>query len=81
LLHEIRRDPHYADQIEHIEEIAARSGTFASPAKPLPAELAGLLGRCGIEQLYCHQAASLDLVVVTGTASGAEKKPSFQEEC
>jgi DEAD/DEAH box helicase domain-containing protein len=77
LLDEIRRDPRYAGQIVHVEEIAARSGTFASPAKPLPAELAGLLGRCGIEQLYCHQAASLDLarqqqdlVVVTGTASG-----------
>ena len=54
-----------------------RAGRFASPEKPLVESLTRLLAARGVEQLYCHQVAALELrelgqdfVVVTGTASG-----------
>ncbi len=67
----------YQGQIEHVAEIAERDGVYAQPERPLPAELAELLAARGIERLYSHQVAALDLArsgrdlaVVTGTASG-----------
>jgi DEAD/DEAH box helicase domain-containing protein len=72
---ESRRD--YAGQLEHVQELPARQGTYRDPQEPLPAQLARLLSRRGVERLYSHQAAAIDaarakqdLVVVTGTASG-----------
>lgn len=77
LLQRIQRQPYYAGQIEHVEEIPPREGQFAEPAMPLPAELVDLLAQRGVERLYCHQVETLeharerrDCVVVTGTASG-----------
>ena len=76
-LDSIRHQPWYAGQIEHVEVLEERSGQFAQPDEPLSAELVELLARQGVEQLYSHQVAALelaragrDLVVVTGTASG-----------
>ena len=76
-LSRIRRHDLYAGQFEHVEVLPERPGTFAEPARPLPPALAELLAARGIEQLYSHQVAALelaragrDLVVVTGTASG-----------
>lgn len=76
-LDQVRRQPWYAGQIEHLEEIPPRDGRFADPERPLPEPLQAMLRAAGIEQLYVHQAQALDLaraahdlVVVTGTASG-----------
>ena len=76
-LERIRRREDYAGQIEYVEVLAERDGQFAEPARPLPPALAELLAARGIERLYSHQVAALelarsqrDLVVVTGTASG-----------
>jgi DEAD/DEAH box helicase domain-containing protein len=70
-----RRD--YAGQMVYVEELPARVGRFAEPAAPLAEPLRHVLERRGIERLYVHQAAALDLaraaqdwVAVTGTASG-----------
>ncbi len=67
----------YRGQLEHVEILPERPGRFVEPSTPLPAALVELLAARGIEQLYSHQVAALelvragrDVVVVTGTASG-----------
>ena len=76
-LDRIRCRDFYAEQIEHVEVLPERPGTFARPERALPRVLDDLLAARGIEQLYSHQVAALeaaragrDVVVVTGTASG-----------
>lgn len=76
-LDRVRTHPLYGGQIAHVRELPARQGRFAAPQRPLASELSGLLEQSGIDQLYAHQAATLDLArdgadvaVVTGTASG-----------
>src|SRR5688572_10311899 len=76
-LRRIESARNYQGQIEHVAELPERDGVYAEPARPLAAELAELLAARGIERLYEHQVAALDLaregrdlVVVTGTASG-----------
>src|SRR5262245_1155248 len=76
-LDRIRRCDFYRGQLEHVRVLPERPGQFAAPSRPLPRELAELLAARGIERLYAHQVAALelaregrDVVVVTGTASG-----------
>lgn len=76
-LDRVRTHPLYGGQITHLRELPARLGRFATPQAPLNTDLQTLLLRRGIDRLYSHQAATLDLartgadvVVVTGTASG-----------
>jgi len=76
-LDELCRRPGYEGQLQHIEVLPARQARFAEPTEPLPAQLADLLCRRGVERLYTHQVEALesaraqrDWVVVTGTASG-----------
>ena len=76
-LRRIEQDPLYDGQFTHVEILPEREGQFAEPAEPLSGELNQLLAACGVEQLYSHQVAALevardgcDWVVVTGTASG-----------
>src|SRR5688500_14762534 len=76
-LDQVRRSRYYAGQLEHVEALPERPGEFANPSTPLPADLQSLLAARGIERLYSHQVAALELarsgqslVVVTGTASG-----------
>lgn len=76
-LQNLRHQPFYEGQLQHVEELPAREGQYAEPSRPLPAALEELLEARGIHQLYSHQVAALDaaragkdLVVVTGTASG-----------
>ncbi len=73
----VRQQPFYAGQLEHVEVLRERPGVFGEPAEPLSPQVAELLAARGIERLYSHQVAALelarrgrDLVVVTGTASG-----------
>ncbi len=77
LLERMRTRTDYAGQLAHIEVLPARAGQFAEPERPLADSLRRLLALRGVERLYSHQAAALelaraaqDLVVVTGTASG-----------
>jgi len=76
-LEAIGRDPHYAGQLRHVEELPEREGRYADPAHPLAPELRQLLAAQRIERLYTHQAQAFDhacqgrdWVVVSGTASG-----------
>ena len=76
-LNSIRHSPGYAGQLEHVEVLPERPGQFAEPEMPLASALVELLAARGIQRLYSHQVAALelarqqrDLVVVTGTASG-----------
>jgi len=76
-LQALERRADYCGQLEHVEVLPERPGRYAAPSPPLTAELVELLAGRGIEQLYSHQVAALelaragrDLVVVTGTASG-----------
>ncbi len=76
-LDRVRRLPFYAGQLEHVETLPARPGSFAEPVQPLPRALAEMLTDRGIEHLYTHQVAAIeyaragqDWVVVSGTASG-----------
>src|SRR4051794_14806286 len=73
----VRRSRYYAGQLEHVQALPERPGQFAEPRQPLSAELQRLLAARGIDRLYSHQVAALELarrrrslVVVTGTASG-----------
>ncbi len=77
LLGAIKADPHYEDQIVHVEEMRPRRARYGSLSGPLPEELQGALLKVGIRRLYSHQAEAIgharagrDVVIVTGTASG-----------
>ncbi len=76
-LDSIKQHPQYAGQIEHIQAIAARHGTYGELSDPLPQEIQCMLGAHLIQRLYSHQVSAIeaarsghDVVVVTGTASG-----------
>lgn len=76
-LAELQADPTYAGQIVYVHRAPAREARYAEPAAPLPAPLREGLARTGVNRLYVHQAAALDLVragrdvlITTGTASG-----------
>lgn len=67
----------YQDQIILVKELPGREASYGQVAPPLPEEIQRTLALRGIERLYAHQAAALEiarqgehLVVVTGTASG-----------
>ncbi|MFY7952049.1 MAG: DEAD/DEAH box helicase, partial [Armatimonadaceae bacterium] len=77
LIASLKRHRHYADQIVHTEVVPGSSACFADIDPPLPDRLAAALSRQGIDRLWSHQAAALDLarsgfpfVVTTPTASG-----------
>jgi DEAD/DEAH box helicase domain-containing protein len=62
------------NQLVHLERIAPRPARMASPGRPLPPAVSGLVPEGG---LWTHQAAAIDLArdghsvaVATGTASG-----------
>ncbi|MEX2118744.1 MAG: DEAD/DEAH box helicase [Pirellulales bacterium] len=76
-LERIRHLPWYDGQLRHVEQLPERPARFAEPSRPLARALAELLAKRGIEGLYSHQVACLELargasdwVVVSGTASG-----------
>jgi len=76
-LDEIRSSGHYADQIVYVHQVGAREARYAQPAQPLSDAAGNILASAGIDRLYSHQAAAIDLlrngrnvVVATGTASG-----------
>jgi DEAD/DEAH box helicase domain-containing protein len=61
-------------RLVHVERFPARPAVAAAPLRPLPGPVSDALG---VEELWSHQAAALDLVragrsvaVATGTASG-----------
>jgi len=63
--------------VAHRRRIEGAPASFAEPAEPLPRRLAEAVASMGIDRLYRHQAAGLDLaraghdvVAVTPTASG-----------
>jgi DEAD/DEAH box helicase domain-containing protein len=60
-LDSVRQQPFYAGQLEHVEVLPERPGVYAEPAEPLSPRVAGLLAARGIERLYSHQVAALDL--------------------
>ena len=75
LLNEIKTSSRYENQIVHIEEIPAREALYA-PLK-LTKQVKVALSRTGIEDLYSHQAETIekiregkDIVLCTTTASG-----------
>ncbi len=77
LLKDIAAGGEYRHQIVHVRDIPAREPRYAEPDSPLPEVLGSILRRNGIGRLYTHQAAALDadaagldFVVVTSTASG-----------
>ena len=74
---EIARRPENRGAIAHWETLPARPARFGELSIPLPDPLAESLLAQGIERLYTHQVQAiealrggLDVVVVTGTASG-----------
>ncbi len=76
-LDQIRSSPNYRGQIVYVREVPAREARYAEPAEPLSEPVRRALAARGIEALYSHQAqavelarAGLDLMVVSGTASG-----------
>lgn len=76
-LDSIRQQDFYSGQLEHVRALPERAGKYAEPTEPLAPLVRELLTARGIEQLYSHQVAALELarqgrnlVVVTGTASG-----------
>ena len=76
-LQRLQEQRFFAGQVVHVEELAPRPAAYGELTDPLhPATRAALSGQ-GIDRLYAHQAASIELirqgksvVIVTGTASG-----------
>lgn len=73
----IRKDRHFEDQIVHVQDIPPREPQYGALSGPVPAPLASVLAREGIEQFYTHQVEAIEAVrrgesvaVVTSTASG-----------
>ncbi len=71
------RSKAYSEQIVKVTKQDVRQAEFGTLEKPLSVEIVSALERLGIECLYSHQTAVIDLVregknvaVVTGTASG-----------
>ncbi|MEW5913159.1 MAG: DEAD/DEAH box helicase [Thermodesulfobacteriota bacterium] len=68
---------HLAAEVVHVQQIPSRPAHYAQPDPPLAQNLAQALAGQGVERLYSHQAAALELVrsgrdavVATPTASG-----------
>lgn len=77
LIERVQRQPFFRDQIVHVRTLPACPPIRQDVRDGLREEVAVALGRRGINKLYAHQAASIDLVrdgksvvIVTGTASG-----------
>ena len=73
----LKRAGDYRKQLVHTERIPAREANYGELAQPLHPALDEHLRSAGIERLYSHQAAAVNLalegshvVVVTSTASG-----------
>jgi len=69
--------PVLGSMVAHHRELPARAAEYAEPQLPLSADLRAALAHQGIDRLYRHQAAGIDLaragknvLVVTPTASG-----------
>ena len=62
-LESVKRRDFYCGQLEHVEVLAERPGQFAEPSPSLPSALAELLAARGIERLYSHQVAALELAL------------------
>ncbi|MBT3201477.1 MAG: DEAD/DEAH box helicase [Phycisphaerales bacterium] len=76
-LDEIRSGRGYADQIVYTHQVERREARYAQTAQPLSEAIKQMLATAGIDQLYAHQAAAIDIlraqrnvVIATGTASG-----------
>jgi len=77
LLRQITQSARYEGQIVHVATQEPREAKFGDIDPALPSPLAQALEHEGIPQLYCHQAAAVevvrsgrDAVIATGTASG-----------
>ncbi len=73
----LKLEPHYRDQIVHIEDIPAQTARYGELKSPLSPKVAGVLAKAGIERFYTHQVQAIDAVregqdvaIVTSTASG-----------
>jgi DEAD/DEAH box helicase domain-containing protein len=73
----LKLEPHYRDQIVHIEDIPAQTARYGELKSPLRPRVAEVLAKTGIERFYTHQVQAIDAVrdgqdvaIVTSTASG-----------
>ena len=76
-LNDITHGFHYRNQIAHIADLPPQEARFGELSRPLPLALNDALKNLGIEKLFTHQSAAVELsrqdksfVVVTATASG-----------
>ncbi len=74
---DLTRDQSLKERVVATRSIAPLDGAYQEPQAPLPASLAGLLKKRGLNKLYRHQAQALDalragrhVTVSTPTASG-----------
>ena len=77
ILDVFERDPEFQEQVTHWERLPAKAPRYAPFPDWLDPRIARSLRARGVEALYSHQAAALELahqkkhvVVVTPTASG-----------
>lgn len=76
-LAEVLADPFAAQRVVHSVRVPERAAVSATTSKEIAPEVARALTRCGIGELWAHQAEAIDhlrdgrsVVVATGTASG-----------
>jgi DEAD/DEAH box helicase domain-containing protein len=76
-LDSLTADPAEADNLVHVQELAARAPAVSPFPQDLPELLVSRLGLLGVEGLYAHQLAGLEalragrnVMLATGTASG-----------
>lgn len=76
-LEALSHERRFRNRIVHVEELPARTATYADPKVLLTDAVRSALGRIGVERLYSHQGEAIEAarrgehaVIVTGTASG-----------
>ena len=60
IIHEIKHDPWYEDQIVFIKKYRKKAAKYGYLSNPLPPVLEQVLNNSGISKLYTHQAESID---------------------
>ncbi|MFW6056443.1 MAG: DEAD/DEAH box helicase [Chloroflexota bacterium] len=82
-LHQLVVDPEYRDELVHVERIPESEGQFGTLKHRLAPALEKRLSRLGIDSLYRHQAAAVDLAldghhVVINSPSASGKSLCYQ---
>ena len=79
-LEHLQGRPWYRGQLVHTEQLPARAAQHAAPAAPLAPPVAAALRLRGVDRLFRHQAAAIDLLFQVGAARGRSRVCACQTQ-